>query len=204
MSDFSVREPEDAPEALRARIARGEGVYPFMDQWPRLADDVFLAPGVRVIGDVEIGAGSSLWYNVVVRGDVCHIRIGSGTNIQDGSVVHVTRRTHATIIGDHVLIGHMAMIHGCEIQDHAFVGLSTIVMDGCVIEEDGMLAAGSLLPPGKVIRKGELWLGRPARFLRKLSADEIAAHRTAPRGYAELARLHADSLAAASRGDSQA
>ncbi|GIX17334.1 MAG: gamma carbonic anhydrase family protein [Rhodothalassiaceae bacterium] len=199
MSDLPVTPPPPAP--LAARRARGEGVHPFLDTWPRIAEDVFIAPGAQVIGDVEIGAGSSLWYNVVVRGDVCHIRIGRGTNIQDGSVVHVTRKTHATIIGDHVLIGHMAMIHGCEIHDHAFVGLSTVVMDGCVIEEDGMLAAGSLLPPGKVIRKGELWIGRPAKFLRRLSEEEIAAHRTAPPGYAELAKLHAASLAAARGGE---
>ncbi len=197
MSDLPVNkgaaDPSDAPPVFRG----GGAAHPFMGRWPRLDPSVFVAPGAHVIGDVEIGAGSSLWYNVVVRGDVCHIRIGRGTNIQDGSVVHVTRRTHATIIGDHVLIGHMAMIHGCEIHDHAFIGLSTIVMDGCVIEEDGMLAAGSLLPPGKVIGRGELWMGRPARFVRKLSEEEIAAHREAPAGYAQLAGLHADSLAEA-------
>lgn len=197
MSDLSLKNDGFNPPDV-APSFRGEGAaHPFMGRWPRLAPDVFLAPGAQVIGDVEIAARSSLWYNVVVRGDVCHIRIGRGTNIQDGSVIHVTRATHATIIGDDVLIGHMAMIHGCEIHDHAFIGLSTIVMDGCVVEEDGMLAAGSLLPPGKVIGRGELWMGRPARFVRKLAAEEIAAHREAPKGYAELAGLHADSLAVA-------
>lgn len=165
-------------------------IIPFNGVAPKIADDVFIADGARVIGDVEIGAGASIWFNVVVRGDVNIIRIGEGSNIQDGSVVHVTRKTHGTFIGNHCLIGHMAMVHGCTLRDHAFVGLGAIVMDGCVIESDGMLAAGAMLTPGKVIDQGELWVGRPAKFLRRLSAEEIERNRLGPQGYAELAQLY--------------
>ena len=154
---------------------------------PRLGADVFIASGAKVIGDVAIGEGSSIWFNCVVRGDVNRIRIGRGSNIQDGSVVHVTHDRWETVIGDHVLIGHMAMIHGCTIEDHAFVGLGAVVMDGAVIESDGMLAAGALLPPGKRVGSGELWVGRPARLARRLSDEEIAAQREGAPYYARLA-----------------
>lgn len=169
----------------------GDGIIqPFNKIWPKIAEDVFLASGACIIGDVEIGAGSSIWYNCVLRGDVNHIRIGEGTNIQDGSVVHVSHQTHPTLIGNHVLIGHMAMIHGCVLHDHSFIGLGTIVMDGCVIEEDGMLAAGSLLAPGKTIKAGDMWMGRPARFVRHLDEAEIKANRLGAPGYGGLAQMY--------------
>ncbi|MFQ5347657.1 MAG: gamma carbonic anhydrase family protein [Rhodothalassiaceae bacterium] len=165
----------------------GGTLYAYRGTLPTLGRDVFIAPGARVIGDVAIGDRSSIWFNCVVRGDVNRIRIGTGSNIQDGSVVHVTHDKWETVIGDHVLIGHMAMIHGCTIEDHAFVGLGAVVMDGCVIESDGMLAAGALLPPGKRIGPGELWVGRPARLARRLGEDEIAMQRMGAPYYAELA-----------------
>lgn len=157
---------------------------------PKLGADVFVASGAKVIGDVEIGERASIWFNCVLRGDVHEIRVGKGTNIQDGTVVHVTHDRYGTYIGDDVLIGHKAMIHGCVLEDRAFVGLGSIVMDGCVIEGDGMLAAGALLPPGKRIGKGELWKGWPARFARKLSAEEIAELQKGPPYYADLAATY--------------
>lgn len=163
-------------------------------QNPNIADDAFIAPGAQIIGDVTIGAGSSIWFNCVLRGDVQVIEVGQRTNIQDGTVVHVTRKTHGTFIGNDVLIGHMAMIHGCTLKDWSFVGLGAIVMDGCVIEEDGMLAAGGMLTPGKTIGKGELWGGRPAKLMRKLSDDEIAKNRKAAPGYADLAQVYRTDL----------
>lgn len=169
-------------------------VFALGAQRPDIADDVFIAPGSQVIGDVKIGAGSSIWFNCVLRGDVQVIEVGERSNIQDGTVVHVTRKTHGTFIGNDVLIGHMAMIHGCTLKDWSFVGLGAIVMDGCVIEEDGMLAAGGMLTPGKTIGKGELWGGRPAKFMRTLSADEIAKNRKAAPGYAELAQTYRTEL----------
>ncbi len=167
----------------------------FGDCWPFIAPSAFVAPGARIIGDVTIGEDSSIWYNCVLRGDVERITVGSRTNIQDGSVVHVTTNRYATSIGDDVLIGHLAMIHGCVLENHSFIGLGAIVMDGCVVESDGMLAAGAMLTPGKRIRRAELWAGRPARLLRLLSEPEIAQNRRGAASYVETAKLHKASLA---------
>jgi len=155
------------------RHAPGGGkLYPFNGIWPTLGQGVFIAPGARVIGDVEIGDKSSIWFNCVLRGDVNHIRVGTGSNIQDGTIVHVEGGKRPTIIGDDVLIGHSAMIHGTIIEDRGFAGLGVVTMDGCIIESEGMLAAGALLSPGKKVGAGELWVGQPARKLRDL--DDIA------------------------------
>lgn len=163
-------------------------IYALGDLTPRIADDVFIAPGAQIIGDVEIGAGSSVWFNCVLRGDGNFIRIGERSNIQDGTIVHITRKTHGTIIGNDVLVGHTAIVHGCELMDHSFVGLGAIVMDGCVIEPDGMLAAGAMLTPGKRIPSGQLWGGRPAKYIRDLTPEEIERNRKGAAGYAELAQ----------------
>ena len=163
---------------------------------PRIADDAFVAPGARLIGNVEIGSSSSIWYNCVLRGDVNAVRIGARTNIQDGTVIHVdspkpgSEAGLPTIIGDDCLIGHLVMLHGSVLHDRAFVGLGSIVMDGCTIESDGMLAAGAMLTPGKTIGAGELWVGRPAKFLRRLSPAEIAGNQAGVAHYVELARHH--------------
>jgi carbonic anhydrase/acetyltransferase-like protein (isoleucine patch superfamily) len=165
-------------------------LHPFNGTGPRLHATAWVAPGAQVIGDVELGAGASIWYNVVVRGDVMPVRIGARSNIQDGSIVHVTRNLAATTIGDDVLVGHMAIVHGCTLMDRSFVGLGAIVMDGCVIEPEGMLGAGALLGPGKRIGPRELWLGRPATMVRLLRDDEVARNAAGAAGYVELARLH--------------
>jgi len=163
-------------------------ILPWRGVWPKIADDVFVAPNATVIGDVEIGAGASIWFNTVLRGDVFPIRVGAGTNIQDGSVVHVTTGRHATHIGANVLVGHRAVIHGCVIEDLSFVGMSATVMDGCVIETGSMLAAGALLSPGKRIPSGQLWAGQPARYVRQLEPAEVEKLRIGPEGYAVLAQ----------------
>jgi carbonic anhydrase/acetyltransferase-like protein (isoleucine patch superfamily) len=174
----------------------------FEGRTPVVDPSVFVAPGARLIGDIEIGAQSSIWYNCVLRGDVGRIRIGQRTNIQDGTVIHVDSPRPGnldglpTIIGDDVLIGHMVMLHGSILHDRAFVGLGSIVMDGCTIESDGMLAAGAMLTPGKVIGAGELWMGRPAKKLRDMSADEIASNRLGAAHYVEMARRHRETLSA--------
>jgi gamma-carbonic anhydrase len=172
-------------------------VHSFNDTAPDIADNVFIAPGAQVIGNVRIGAGASVWYNCVLRADVQTIVVGERSNIQDGSVVHVTRKTHGTFIGNDCLIGHLAMIHGCTLEDHAFVGLGAIVMDGCVIETDGMLAAGAMLTPGKRIGRGQLWAGRPAAYLRDLKPEEIARNRAGAAGYVDLAQAHRREMEAA-------
>lgn len=172
-------------------------IISFNGKTPKIDPTAFIAPGVRIIGDVEIGPHSSIWYNCVLRGDVNAIRIGARTNIQDGGVIHVDSPKPGsaaglpTIIGDDVLIGHLVMLHGSVLQDRAFVGLSSVVMDGCTIHSDGMLAAGALLSPGKTIGARELWIGRPAKMLRELSDAEIAANHIGVAHYAHLAGLHA-------------
>jgi gamma-carbonic anhydrase len=170
-------------------------IIPFGGKTPLVADSAFVASGTQIIGDVEIGEQSSIWYNCVLRGDVNRIRIGARSNIQDGTVIHVDSPRDGgdglpTIIGNDVLIGHMVMLHGSVLHDRAFVGLGSIVMDGCTIESDGMLAAGSMLTPGKTIGAGELWIGRPAKKLRDMSAEEIARNRMGAAHYVQLAAAH--------------
>lgn len=171
---------------------------------PRIHPSAFIAPGCRIIGDVEIGADASVWYNCVIRADVNRIVIGARSNIQDGSVIHCDSPKPAspdgfpTIIGEDVLIGHLAMVHGCILQDRAFVGLGAIVMDGCTIESDGMIAAGAMLTQGKVIGAGQLWMGRPAKYVRDLDEATLAAHRAGVAGYVVNGRMHAAALGAAS------
>ena len=162
-------------------------LYPFRGLTPTVHDTAWIAPTAAVIGDVHIGAGSSIWFHCVVRGDVNSVRIGARTNIQDGTLIHVNRERFPCLIGDDVTVGHMAIIHACALKNRAFVGMGAIVLDGAVIEEGGMLAAGSVLTAGKVIPSGELWAGAPAQFMRTLDrADDRFFERTAPH-YAGLA-----------------
>ncbi|HJQ17391.1 MAG TPA: gamma carbonic anhydrase family protein [Allosphingosinicella sp.] len=170
-------------------------ILSFDGRQPRLDSTAFVAAGAQLIGDIEIGAESSIWYNCVLRADVHHIRIGARSNIQDGTVIHVDSDRGAgagprpTLIGDDVLIGHLAMIHGAVLRDRAFVGMCAIIMDA-EIESDGMLAAGAMLTAGKRIGARQLWVGRPARYLRDLSDEEVAANRAGVAGYVENARAH--------------
>jgi carbonic anhydrase/acetyltransferase-like protein (isoleucine patch superfamily) len=167
---------------------------------PRIDPEAFVAPGATLIGDIEIGPEASIWYNCVLRGDVNRIRIGARTNIQDGSVIHVDSPKpghdggHPTIIGAEVLIGHLAMVHGCILHDRAFVGLGSIVMDGCEIESDAMLAAGAMLTPGKRIPSGQLWAGRPAKYVRNLTPEELEGQRQGVAHYVTLAKAHAQAI----------
>ena len=175
-------------------------LIPFGGKAPVIDPAAFVAPGAQLIGDIEIGPESSIWYNCVLRGDVNRIRIGARTNIQDGSVLHVDSPRlghvagHPTLIGDEVLIGHMAMVHGCLLHDRAFVGLGAIVMDGCEIGSDAMLAAGALLTQGKCIPAGQLWAGRPAKYVRDLDEAALADMRAGVAHYVALAKLHAEAV----------
>ncbi len=141
---------------------------------PKVAPDAFIAPSAAVIGDVEIGSETGIWFHCLVRGDLNIIRIGARTNIQDGTVIHVDSGGLATYIGDDVTVGHNAVIHACTLKNRAFVGISATVLDGAVIEEGGMLGAGGLLTPGKVIGPNELWTGAPAKLRRVMDAAELA------------------------------
>lgn len=145
---------------------------PYKGTSPKIADDAFIAPSADIIGDVEIGSGSGVWFNCVLRGDVAEIRIGKRTNIQDGTVIHVTRGGHPTIIGDGVTIGHNAMLHACKLQSGCFIGMGATVMDNVVVETGAMVAAGALVTPGKIVKKGQIWAGNPAKYFRDLSEQE--------------------------------
>jgi carbonic anhydrase/acetyltransferase-like protein (isoleucine patch superfamily) len=167
-------------------------LWPYRGILPTLHESAFVAPGTHVIGDVQVGESASIWFNCVVRGDVHIIRIGARSNVQDGSIVHVTGGRFGTFIGDDVLIGHQCVIHGCRIENEAFIGMGSTVMDGCVIERGGMLGAGSLLPPGKTLKSGQLWVGRPARYVRKLTPEEVEANRVSVTHYVKLAAEYRD------------
>ena len=173
----------------------------FEGKTPRIDPEAFVAPGARLIGDIELGPEASIWYNCVLRGDMNLIRIGARSNVQDGSVIHVDpprvagpEHGYPALIGEEVLIGHMAMIHGCTLQDRAFIGLGAIVMDGCVVESDAMLAAGAMLTQGKRILSGQLWAGRPAKYVRDLRPEDLATMRGGVAHYVELARRHRAAL----------
>ena len=175
----------------------------FLDHKPEIHETAFIAPTAAVIGAVRVGAGSSIWYQVTLRGDNNFITIGIGTNIQDNSCVHISSQNFPTIIGDYVSIGHSALVHACHLQNHSFVGMGAIVMDGAVIETDAMLAAGSLLTPGKHVPSGELWGGRPARKMRPLAPQEISDNRRIAKHYMEVSRAHKHGLAGAPFQDMQ-
>jgi carbonic anhydrase/acetyltransferase-like protein (isoleucine patch superfamily) len=171
-------------------------LLPWLGMLPDIAPSAFVAPGARLIGPVSIGAESSIWYNCVLRGDANPITIGARSNIQDGSVIHSNTGQTPTTIGDDCLVGHMVTLHGCILEDRAFVGMGSLVMDDVVIEEGGMLAAGSMLTPGKRIGRGQMWMGRPARYLRDLTPEELAGNMLGIRHYVETARAHAAIIAA--------
>ncbi len=154
-------------------MSHGPIILPFNGVSPRIHPSCFIAPGAVVIGDVEIGEDSNIWFGCVLRGDVQSIRVGARSNIQDGTIVHVTRQTGPTTIGSGVTIGHSAVIHACSIEDDAFVGMHSTVMDHAVVSRGGMLAAGALLAPRKVIPTGELWAGNPAKLFRPMKQEEI-------------------------------
>jgi len=177
----------------------GPSLITFGGVAPKVDPGAFVAPGARLIGQVEIGPEATIWYNCVLRGDINRIVVGARSNIQDGSVVHVEtprggRAGFPTLIGEEVLIGHLAMVHGCILRDRAFVGLGSIVMDDCEIESGGMLAAGGMLTPGKRIPAGQLWAGRPARYVRDLSFEELEGHKVGVAGYVALGKAHAEAL----------
>ncbi|MHA1601147.1 MAG: gamma carbonic anhydrase family protein [Alphaproteobacteria bacterium] len=175
-------------------------ILPYRGVAPRIAADAFIAETAVIIGDVEIGAGASVWYGCVLRGDVNSIRIGPDTNLQDGTIIHCNhdrdgdyRQTgggEPTRIGAGVVVGHMALLHACTVGDGAFIGMRSVVLDRAIVEGGSMVAAGALVTPGKVIAAGEVWAGMPAKFMRAMREDErvqvpyLVAH------YKDLAKEH--------------
>lgn len=170
----------------------------FQDIAPQLQSGVFVDDTALVLGDVAIGADSSIWPMTVLRGDVNKIRIGARSNIQDNSVVHVTHahpgvpEGHAVVVGDNVTVGHRVILHGCEIGDHCLVGMGSTVMDGARLEPYVLLGAGSLVAPGKVLEGGYLWLGSPVRKIRPLTDEERRWIEYSAQNYVELKDRHLD------------
>ncbi len=172
-------------------------IIPFGGKAPVIAPDAFVAPTATVIGDVVIGAGSSVWYGCILRGDYNVIRIGAGTNVQDGCVVHIDSRTSGAVVGDDVTVGHMCLIHACTLESGSFVGNKATVMDGAVVESGAMVAAGALVTPNKRVPAGELWGGSPARKLRDLTPEQRATLTLTAKAYAAFAREHRAACAGA-------
>jgi carbonic anhydrase/acetyltransferase-like protein (isoleucine patch superfamily) len=155
----------------------------FKGMTPKIGRNVFVHPAATVIGDVELGDGVSVWPGVVIRGDVNYIRIGEGSNIQDNSVLHVSHRSASDpdgaplIIGRHVTVGHGVILHGCTLGDECLVGMGAIVMDRVRMQDRVLLGAGSLVPEGKTLEAGHLYIGRPAKLLRALTEEEALGFR---------------------------
>ncbi len=147
----------------------------FKELKPKFGRDVFIADDAVVIGDVEIGDDSSVWFGAIIRADVNYIRIGEATSIQDGTVIHVTRKTNPTVVGSFVTVGHSVKLHGCTIKDTCLIGIGAIILDGAVINENSIVAAGALVPPNKVFPPRSLIMGFPAKVVRSLTDEEVKA-----------------------------
>ena len=168
----------------------------FEGHTPRIADSAYVDEQALVIGDVHLGDDSSVWPMTVIRGDVNSIRIGARTNIQDGSIVHVTHDCeyspggYAVAIGDEVTVGHRVVVHACEIGDRCLIGMGSVILDGAIIGPDSMIGAGCLVPPGKRLEGGCLWIGSPAQKLRELSPEELEFLRYSAAHYVDNKNRH--------------
>lgn len=161
---------------------------------PSVPDSVFVAPGAWIIGRVTMGEECSVWYNVVIRGDVHTITIGDRTNIQDGSILHVRSVTGPLVIGNDVTCGHAVTLHGCTVADRCLIGIGAIVLDGAVVESDSLIAAGAVVPPGMVVPSGTLVAGVPAKVRRDLTDDEVADITASAIRYVEYAKESRNSM----------
>ena len=164
----------------------------YLDTFPQVGQQVFLHASAQIIGDVKIGQDSSIWCHAVLRGDVNHIHIGVCSNVQDLTMCHVSHKTPSKpegsplIIGDYVTIGHSCILHGCTIGNECLIGMGTTVMDDAVVQNQVMVGAGSLIPPGKVLESGYLYIGRPVKQVRPLTPDEIAYLRYSAEHYVRV------------------
>lgn len=152
----------------------GAIILPYHGIYPTIHESAFIAPGAVVIGDVHIGPETGVWFGVVIRGDVNSIRIGARTNIQDGSIIHVTRRTGPTVIGSGITIGHQVLLHACTLMDDCFIGMGATIIDGVVVEPGAFVAAGAVVTPNKRVPRGQMWGGNPAKYMRDLKPEEAA------------------------------
>jgi gamma-carbonic anhydrase len=165
-------------------------ILPYEGVSPRIDAAAFIAPGAVLVGDVTVGPEASIWYGCVLRGDVAPITVGARANVQDGTIVHVSRKNGPTVIGEGAMIGHQAVIHACTLEPGAFVGMSATVMDKAVVEGGAMVAAGALITPRKRVPAGEVWAGTPAKLLRALSDEEAAYIPDSVAHYVRLGQAH--------------
>jgi carbonic anhydrase/acetyltransferase-like protein (isoleucine patch superfamily) len=161
-------------------------IHAYQGVVPKLHPTAFVEASAQVIGDVEVGEDASIWFNAVIRGDVNYIRIGRGTNVQDGSVIHVNRRGSPAILEEFVTVGHGARLHGCHVKSNCLIGIGAIVLDGAVLEEECLVAAGSLVAPGTKAPRGSLLMGTPARIRRPVSAEDLDLIHRSAQNYIQL------------------
>jgi gamma-carbonic anhydrase len=166
-------------------------IRPFKDKVPKISGSAFIADGVVIIGDVEIGDQASIWYNCVLRADVGRIRIGARTNVQDGSCVHMTHELSHAIVGEEVTIGHNAIVHGATVHDGALVGMGSILLDNAVIGSEAIVGAGTIVPPRMQVPPQSMVRGQPGRVVRELRVEERLEGRRGAAHYVELAAEHA-------------
>lgn len=169
-------------------------LFPYKNLYPQIHKSVFLASGVKIVGDVKIDKNSSIWYNVVIRGDVHFVKIGEMTNIQDLSMLHVTNGRYPLNIGNKVTVGHSVKLHGCTLKDLCLVGIGAIVLDGAIVEENSMVAAGAVVKPNFIVPSGKLVAGVPARVVRDLTTDEIEDLEKSAFRYKKYTEITVDSL----------
>ena len=169
-------------------------IHSYQGRWPSLGARVFLAPGAHLVGDVTLGDDVSFWFHTAARGDVNFIRIGARTNVQDGTVLHVSYLTHPLVIGEGVVVGHQAVLHGCTVEDGALIGIGARVLDGAVVERGAQIGAGAVVAPGHRIAAGHLALGIPARVVRPLTEEETRRIAETADRYAALKEHYRETL----------
>ena len=169
-------------------------LFPYMDYFPEIHPTAFIASGAKIIGNVAIGEKSSIWYNTVIRGDVHYIKIGSCSNVQDSSMLHVTNGKFPLNLGDMVTIGHSVTLHGCTIQNLSLIGMGAIILDGAIVEEKSMVAAGALITPGFIVPTGKLVGGVPGKIMRDLSDIEMEEFEKSALRYAKYTDITVESL----------
>jgi carbonic anhydrase/acetyltransferase-like protein (isoleucine patch superfamily) len=165
-------------------------IKPFNTTAPKIHEAAFIADDAIIIGDVEIGENASVWFGSILRGDVNFIRIGAGTNIQDGTVIHVSSKTHSTILENDITVGHRVTLHGCYVESNCLIGIGAIILDGARIGKNSLVAAGSLVTPGTQVPPGSMVMGSPAKITRSLAEDEIAGIQMSARKYIELSAVY--------------
>jgi len=176
------------------RLIKEKIFFPYEGKLPNVHSSVFIASGAKIIGDVEIGKDSSVWYNAVIRGDVNFIKIGELTNVQDSSMFHVTHETNPLIIGNKVTIGHSVTLHGCTINDLCLIGMGAVVLDGAVIESQSVVAAGAVVTPNFTVPSGTLAAGIPAKIIRPLKESELKELELSAQRYLEYSKISKESL----------